>query len=81
MQPDSKQIREGSAASGTPLFLYALEKSFQRVGGDAHIAPLGIIEFALDFRKNGLYRRVDVGIAPYEEEGALMCAIAPSEEK
>ena len=51
------------------------------VGGDAHIAPLGIIEFALDFRKNGLYRRVDVGIAPYEEEGALMCAIAPSEEK
>ena len=67
MQPDSKQIREGSAASGTPLFLYALEKSFQRVGDDAHIAPLGIIEFALDFRKNGLYRRVDVGIDPYEK--------------
>ena len=39
MQPDSQQIREGSAASGTPLFLYALEKSFQRVGGDAHIDP------------------------------------------
>ena len=39
MQPDSQQIREGSAASGTPLFLYALEQSFQRVGGDAHIDP------------------------------------------
>ncbi len=35
------------------------------VGGDAHIAPWGIIEFALDFRKIGLYRRVDVGIDPY----------------
>ena len=37
------------------------------VGGDAHIAPLGSYEFALDFRKNGSYCRGDVGIAPYEE--------------
>ena len=36
------------------------------VGGDAHIAPLGTAEFALGFRKNGLYCRVDVGIDPYE---------------
>ena len=36
------------------------------VGDDAHIAPLGSCEFAGDFRKNGAFRRVDVGIAPYE---------------
>ena len=35
------------------------------VGGDAHIAPLGSCEFAGDFRKNGAFRRVDVGIGPY----------------
>ena len=35
------------------------------VGVDAHIDPLGTIEFAEDFRKNGLHRRSDVGIAPY----------------
>ena len=35
------------------------------VGGDAYIAPWGTNEFALDFHKNGLYRRVDVGIDPY----------------
>ena len=35
------------------------------VGVDAHIDPLGTSEFAEDFRKNGLYRRSDVGIAPY----------------
>ena len=35
------------------------------VGVDAHIDPLGTIEFAEDFRKNGLYRRSDVGIDPY----------------
>ena len=27
---------------------------------------MGTIEFTEDFRKNGLYRRGDVGIAPYE---------------
>ena len=85
MQPDSQQIREGSAASGTPLFLYALEQSFQRVGGDAHIAPLGIIAIRIGFSKISnefVYCPwVDVGIDPYEKEGALMCAIAPSEEK
>ena len=42
-----------------------LRTSRRFVGGDAHIAPRGIIEFALDFRKIGLYRRVDVGIDPY----------------
>ena len=73
MQPDSQQIREGSAASGTPLFLYALEQSFQRVGGDAHIDPAIRNVFS---KISG-----EVGIAPYEEEGALMCAIAPSEKK
>ena len=36
------------------------------VGGDAYIAPWGTNEFALDFHKNGLYRRVDVGIDPYK---------------
>ena len=39
--------------------------SFFCVGVDAHIDPLGTIEFALDFRKNGFYRRDDVGIIPY----------------
>ena len=33
--------------------------SFFCVGVDAHIDPLGTIEFALDFRKNGFYRRDD----------------------
>ena len=42
-----------------------LRTSRRFVGGNAHIAPWGIIEFALDFRKIGLYRRVDVGIDPY----------------
>ena len=35
------------------------------VGGDAYIAPLETLEFAEDFRKKGLYCRVDVGIDPY----------------
>ena len=35
------------------------------VGGDAHIAPLGTIEFALELRKIGFICRVDVGIDPY----------------
>ena len=39
------------------------------VGGDAHIAPLGSYEFAENFRKNGSYRRVDVGIDPYALPG------------
>ena len=33
--------------------------SFFCVWVDAHIDPLGTIEFALDFRKNGFYRRDD----------------------
>ena len=41
--------------------------SFFCVGVDAHIDPLGTIEFALDFRKNEWYCRADVGIGPYEE--------------
>ena len=36
------------------------------VGGDTYIAPLGMIEFAEDFRKTTASCRVDVGIAPYE---------------
>ena len=35
-----------------------------------HIAPWGTNEFALDFHKNGLYRRVDVGIDPYDRSGS-----------
>ena len=36
------------------------------VGDDAHIVPLGTIEFALELRKIGFICRVDVGIVPYE---------------
>ena len=36
------------------------------VGDDAHIAPLGTIEFALELPKIGFICRVDVGIDPYE---------------
>ena len=36
------------------------------VGDDAHIVPLGTIEFALELRKIGFICRVDVGIDPYE---------------
>ena len=39
-----------------------LRTSRRFVGGDAHIAPRGIIEFALDFRKIGTSCRVDVVI-------------------
>ena len=35
------------------------------VGADAHIGPLKCFGFASDFRKNGRFRRVDVGIDPY----------------
>ena len=44
---------------------YSKESALLPVGGDAHIAPVGMIEFALDLHKIGLYRRVDVGIDPY----------------
>ena len=37
-----------------------------RVGADAHIGPLGSHEFAVDYRKNGAFRRADVGIGPYK---------------
>ncbi len=47
------------------------------VGGDAHIDPLGTIEFAADFRKDGLNRQGDVGIAPYAKKEISMYAIAP----
>ena len=47
------------------------------VGGDAYIAPLGSCEFAGDFRKNGAFRRVDVGIAPYEHSGETCVLIFP----
>ena len=43
---------------------YSNESALLPVGVDAHIAPLGMIEFALDLHKIGLYRRVDVGIDP-----------------
>ena len=36
------------------------------VGADAHIGPLGSYEFAEDFHKTGVCRRVDVGIDPYK---------------
>ena len=45
------------------------------VGVDAHIDPLGTIEFAEDFRKNGLHRRSDVGIAPYASLAVVGAAI------
>ena len=41
------------------------ENSPHCVGVDAHIDPLGTIEFAGDFRKIGFICRGDVGIAPY----------------
>ena len=47
------------------------------VGVDAHIAPLGTIEFARDFRKDGLNRQGDVDIAPYAKKEKSMYAIAP----
>ena len=39
---------------------YALTHSF--VGADAHIGPLGSIEFAAEFCKNGANCRANVGI-------------------
>ncbi len=43
------------------------------VGGDACIAPLESCEFAENFRKSGLCRRVDVGIDPYACVRAYTC--------
>ena len=43
------------------------------VGIVPYIDPLGTIEFALDFRKNGFYRRDDVGIVPYRISANLYC--------
>ena len=42
------------------------------VGVDAHIDPLGTIEFAEDFRKTGFFRRGDVGIDPYGFQAKLI---------
>ena len=39
--------------------------SWSFVGADAHIDPSKCCEFASDFRENGRFRRVDVGIDPY----------------
>ena len=35
------------------------------VGADAYIGPLGSYEFAENYRENGAFCRVDVGIDPY----------------
>jgi len=43
-----------------------LRRTNNLCGVDAHIDPLESIVFAEDFRKNGAYRRADVGIDPYE---------------
>ena len=40
------------------------------VVADAHIGPLGSCEFAADYRKIGLFCRVNVGIDPYIGAGA-----------
>ena len=45
--------------------------SFFCVGVDAHIDPLGTIEFALDFRKNGFTAGTMRSIVPYEPPGRL----------
>ena len=37
------------------------------VGADAYIGPLENCEFAADYRKNGAFCRVDVGIDPYSQ--------------
>ena len=42
------------------------------VGADAHIGPLGSCEFAEDSRKNGAFRRADVGIGPYSKAGSCI---------
>ena len=50
------------------------------VGVDAHIDPLGTIEFALDFRIIRLCRRGDVGIAPYARLGIRTKIENPDED-
>ena len=54
--------------------------SFFCVGVDAHIDPLGTIEFALDFRIIRLCRRGDVGIAPYARLGIRTKIENPDED-
>ena len=47
---------------------YKLFWHFQEVRrGRCPHRPKGSFEFAEDFRKSGLYRRVDVGIGPYAQ--------------
>lgn len=47
------------------------------VEADAHIGPLESYEFSADFRKNGVFCRCDVGIAPYNWRiGALPPVLA-----
>ena len=49
---------------------YKLFWHFQEVRrGRCPHRPKGSFEFAEDFRKNGFYRRVDVGIDPYASQG------------
>ena len=50
---------------------YALTHSF--VGPDAHIGPLGSCKFAEEYRKNGAFCRVDVGIGPYKARPRVLC--------
>ena len=77
-----EKTRFGSSWSNTRMTIqsfqiYVISENYQDlcdcgerpkrcVGVDAHIAPLGSYEFAVDFRKISTFRRVDVGIAPYE---------------
>ena len=65
-----EKMNDARNLCGAPLY-GILRVPERRVGGDANIAPLGTIEFALDFRKNGAYCRVDVGIDPYEHPGRM----------
>ena len=41
------------------------------VGADDSVRPSKCYEFASDFRKNGNFRRVDVGIDPYGMESEI----------
>ena len=52
---------------------------FPGLGVDAHIDPLGTIEFALDFRIIRLCRG-DVGIAPYARLGIRAKIENPDED-
>ena len=63
--------KTGRAARRRARFVCFGNFTAEFVGGDAHIAPLGIIEFALDFRKIGLYRRGDVLNRPLRKFGTF----------